>query len=413
VAGRPTTLIDPVITGLAARVGLAAAARIGTGLLTVRLPDGSQRTFGDSDSDLRGEMHIHDMAALRRLLTGGEVGGGEAYVEGLWSSPDLVSLIRLAVANRESLALSRGWWRMPAKLARTIGHRRNRNTRGGARRNIAAHYDLGNDFYRLWLDETLTYSSAVFDSPEQPLADAQHNKYRLIAQAADLRPGQHVLEIGTGWGGFALYAAGELGCHVTTVTISSAQLELARERVREAGLGDRVDVRLSDYRDISGSYDAIVSIEMLEAVGAEYYRAFFSACDQALAPGGRMAVQVITFPHDAYLAQLGGANWIQRYIFPGGVLPSLAAIHEALEGTRLLITDVRDIRESYAMTLRSWRERFLGRREAVHALGFDDRFIRMWEYYLAISEAGFQTGMTQDLQIGFAKSRGLVRRQAP
>jgi cyclopropane-fatty-acyl-phospholipid synthase len=398
--------MEPLLTTMAGRVALAAAARIRVGCLTVRLPDGPVRVFGDPGSALRAEMHIHDLDALRRVLIGGEVGGGEAYMDGLWSSPDLVALISLAVANRHHLALSKGWWRVPARVGRTISHQRNRNTRAGARRNISAHYDLGNDFYRLWLDETMTYSSAVFESAEQSLADAQRAKYRRLAELAGLRRDQEVLEIGTGWGGFAIYAAGELGCRVTTITISQAQHDLARDRVAAAGLADRVDVQLRDYRDIRGTYDAIVSIEMLEAVGAEYHRAFFETCAGALRTGGRMSVQVIAFPHDAYLAQLRGANWIQRYIFPGGVLPSLAAVESSLEGTGLLLTGVRDIRDSYAMTLRSWRERFHERSTEVRAMGFDDRFIRMWDYYLSISEAGFRTGMTQDLQIGFQKSRG-------
>jgi len=410
-AGRRERLaspLDPLLTSVAGRIGLAAAARIRTGCLTVQLPDGSRRVFGDPASRLRGEMHIHDLEALRRLLIGGEVGGGEAYMDGLWSSPDLVALISLAVANRQGLALSRGWWRLPARVARTVAHRRNRNTKAGSRRNITAHYDLGNDFYRLWLDETMTYSSALFESSEQPLADAQRNKYRRMAELAGLERGQHVLEIGTGWGGFALYAAGELGCRVSSVTISQAQHDLARERIAAAGLDDLITVELRDYRDINGCYDAIVSIEMLEAVGAEYYRDFFAACDRVLKVGGRMSIQVITFPHDAYEAQLRGANWIQRHIFPGGVLPSLAAIESALEGTQLLVTGVSDIRDSYALTLKTWRTRFFERIAEVRAMGFDDRFIRMWDYYLSISEAGFRTGLTQDLQIAFQKRRGVA-----
>lgn len=406
LTSRATGPFDSLLTQVAGRVALGAASRIAVGSLTVTLPDGSVRVFGDSASELRGEMHIHDLEALRRLLIGGEVGGGEAYMDGLWSSPDLVGLISMAVANREALALSKGWWRAPARLARTIGHRRNRNTTGGSRRNIMAHYDLGNDFYRLWLDETMTYSAADFESPDQPLAEAQRNKYRSIAARAGVQTGDHVLEIGTGWGGMALYLAGELGARVTTATISQAQHDLARERIREAGLDDRVDVQLRDYRELRGEYDAVVSIEMLEAVGAEYYGDYFEAVSRALKPGARASIQVITFPHDAYEAQLRGANWIQRYIFPGGVLPSLAAIHESLAGTGLLIEDVRDIRDSYALTLKTWRESFFEHIEEVRAMGFDDRFIRMWDYYLSISEAGFRTGMTQDLQIAVAKSRG-------
>ncbi len=400
--------LDPLFLTIAGRLSLAAASRIRVGCLTVQLPDGSQRVFGDRDADLRGEMHIHDMDALRQLLIGGEVGGGEAYVEGLWSSPDLVALVSLAVANRSALALSTGWWQLPAKVVRTVAHRRNRNTKSGSRRNIAAHYDLGNDFYRLWLDETMTYSSALFESPEESLADAQRNKYRRMAELAGLERGQHVLEIGTGWGGFAMHAAGTLGCRVTSVTISQEQHDLARRRIAEAGLDDLVDVQLRDYRDVSGTYDAIVSIEMLEAVGAEYYRDFFAACSSALRPGGRMSIQVITFPHDAYLAQLRGANWIQRHIFPGGVLPSLAAIESSLEGSGLLITATADIRDSYARTLREWRTAFFAHLSQVRAMGFDERFVRMWDYYLSLSEAGFRTGMTQDLQIAFEKRRGVA-----
>jgi cyclopropane-fatty-acyl-phospholipid synthase len=408
---RPTAPLDPWLTQFAGRIALSAAARIRVGELTVQLPDGSRRVFGDRTSDLRGELRIHDMEALRRLLIGGEVGGGEAYMDGLWSSPNLVELISLAVANRHALALSKGWWRIPARISRTVAHRRNRNTKSGSRRNITAHYDLGNDFYRLWLDETMTYSSAVFESPDQSLADAQRSKYRAMAERAGLQAGQHVLEIGTGWGGFALYAAGELGCRVTTVTISQAQHDLARERIREAGLDELVDVELRDYRDIAGQYDAVVSIEMLEAVGAEYYDDYFAAVSRALKPGGRASIQVITFPHDAYKAQLRGANWIQRYIFPGGVLPSLVAIESSLEGTDLLLTGVQDIRDSYARTLKTWRENFFEHIDEVREMGFDDRFIRMWDYYLSISEAGFRTGMTQDLQIAFQKSRGRPQRR--
>ena len=406
MTSRATGPVDSLLTQAAARVTLSAASRIRVGNLTVKLPDGTTRVFGDRASTLRGELHIHDFEALRRLLIGGEVGGGEAYMDGLWSSPDLVGLISMAVANREGLALSKGWWRAPAKVARTIGHRRNRNTKSGSRRNITAHYDLGNEFYRLWLDETMTYSSAVFETPQQPASSISYNIECNIAERAGVKAGDHVLEIGTGWGGMALYLAGELGARVTTATISQAQHDLARERIHEAGLDDLVEVQLRDYRELSGEFDAVVSIEMLEAVGAEYYGDYFAAVSRALKPGGRASIQVITFPHDAYEAQLRGANWIQRYIFPGGVLPSLTAIESSLEETGLLVEDVRDIRDSYALTLKTWRETFFAHLDEVRAMGFDDRFIRMWDYYLSISEAGFRTGMTQDLQIALAKSRG-------
>jgi len=400
-------LADRPIVSVAERVGLAAASRIKVGRLTVVLPDGRRRVFGDPDSDRRGEIHIHYVEAGVRLLLHGETGAGEAYMDGLWSSPDLVALIELAALNRSALALAKGWWRVPLEVPRRLAHRARRNTDAQARRNIAAHYDLGNDFYRLFLDETMTYSSAVFESPEQSLADAQRNKYRRMAEGAGLEEGMHVLEIGTGWGGFALYAAGELGCRVTSITISQEQHDLAQERLRAAGLEGLVDVQMRDYRDIAGQYDAIVSIEMLEAVGAEYYTTYFQACDRALKPGGKLSLQVITFPDAAYEAQRRGANWIQTYIFPGGLCPSLAVIERSTHGTRLLIRGVDDIASSYVRTLRLWRTRFLESVDAVRAQGFDDRFIRMWEYYLALCEAGFATGLTQDLQIVMEKGRGL------
>jgi cyclopropane-fatty-acyl-phospholipid synthase len=228
-----------------------------------------------------------------------------------------------------------------------------------------------------------------------------------MAERAGLRGGEHVLEIGSGWGGFALHAAGELGCRVTSITVSPAQHRLATERVRAAGLADRVSIELRDYREIEGTFDAIVSIEMLEAVGAEYYTTFFEACDRALRPGGRMSLQVITFPDVSYERQRRGANWIQTYIFPGGLLPSLAAIERSLHRTRLLVRRVEDIAPHYVGTLRAWRSAFHGQLDAVRALGFDQRFVRTWDYYLAISEAGFATGITQDLQIVLEKGRGL------
>ncbi len=401
--GFAASLIDRITW----RVALSVAGRIRVGRLDLVLPDGSRHAFGEADATDRAEMHIHDPQALVRMIRDGETGAGEAYMEGLWSSPDLVSLIRVAALNRGSLALSSGWFRVPAQLRRTLAHRGRRNTRRGSQRNIAAHYDIGNDLYRLFLDETMTYSSAVFETPDQSLADAQRNKYRAMAEGAGLVAGQHVLEIGSGWGGFALYAAGELGCRVTSITISREQHALARERVQAAGLEHLVDIQLRDYRDIEGTYDAIVSIEMLEAVGDEYFEAFFEACDAALVPGGRLSLQVITFPDATYERQLRGANWIQTYIFPGGLCPSLAVMERATRDTHLLIRGVTDIAEHYVRTLRAWRTRFLDQVGAVRALGFDERFVRMWEYYLALSEAGFATGVSQDLQVVFEKRRGL------
>jgi len=386
---------------------LAAAARWRIGRLTVVMPDGSARHFGESGSDRSAEIRIHDSAATLRMFLGGDTGAGEGYMDGSWSSPDLPQLLRLASLNRDALGLTGGWWRLPLRIQKTIAHRARRNTVRQSRKNIAAHYDLGNEFYRLFLDETLTYSSAVFASPDQSLADAQRNKYRLLAERAGLTAGQHVLEIGSGWGGFALYAAGELGCRVTTVTISQAQYDLATARVLEAGLSDLVVVQLRDYREIEGTFDAIVSIEMLEAVGAEFFATYFGVCDRALKPGGLMALQSIAFPDVTYEPQRRGANWIQTYIFPGGFLPSLAAIERSLHDTNLVVRSVDDIAASYVRTLATWRSNFHAQLEAVRAQGFDERFIRMWDYYLSISEAGFATGRCQDFQITLEKGRAL------
>ncbi len=396
-----------VVTTAAGRILLRAARRIRVGRLVVVLPDGRRRIFGDRASTRTAEFRVHDPEAAVRLLLHGEVGAGEAYMDGQWSSPDLEALTELAALNWSGLAMSGAWWLAPLGIPRRLAHRARRNSKAQARRNIAAHYDLGNDFYRLFLDETMTYSGAVFETGDESLADAQRAKYRRIAEGAGLKAGMHVLEIGSGWGGFALYAAGELGCRVTSITISGEQHDLARERVREAGLEHLVDIQLRDYRDVTGQYDAVVSIEMLEAVGAEFYTTYFEAVDRALRPGGRLSLQVITFPDVAYERQRRGANWIQTHIFPGGLCPSLAVIERSLHGTRLLIRGATDIGPSYALTLHAWRERFLANLDAVRAQGFDERFVRMWDYYLALCEAGFATGLTQDHQIVMEKARGL------
>lgn len=403
--GAPFAL--PVLADVAQRVLLGAARRIRVGSLTVVLPDGARHSFGDAASDVRGEIGVHDRAALARLLVDGETGAGESYMDGQWSSPDLAALLLLAALNRQALALTSGWWRAPTQVLRSVAHRLNRNTPNQARKNISSHYDLSNELYALFLDETMTYSSAVFTSEGQSLADAQRTKYARMASLAGLRGGEHVLEIGSGWGGFAVYAAGELGCRVTTITISRAQWSLARSRVADAGLSHLVDVQMRDYREVEGQFDAIVSIEMLEAVGHEYFDTFFETCDRVLRPGGLLSLQSITYPDAHYEQQRRGANWIQKYIFPGGLLPSLSVIERSTRRTSLLLVEAEDIAPHYARTLRAWRERFLGNLDAVRALGFDERFIRMWDYYLALCQAGFSTGIFQDMQLAFEKRNGV------
>ena len=407
---RPLEL--PLVADAAERVLLGAASRIRVGELTIVLPDGRRRVFGESGSERRGEIVIHDRAAMVRLLVDGETGAGEAYMDGQWSSPDLAALLLLAALNRQELSLVGGWWRMPTQALRIAAHRLRRNTVRQARRNISQHYDLSNELYALFLDESMTYSSAVFASPDQTLEDAQRNKYARVADLAGVEPGMHVLEIGSGWGAFAIFLAAERGARVTTITISEEQAKLARDRVAAAGLSDRVSVELRDYREVQGEFDAIVSVEMLEAVGHEYFPAFFETCDRVLRRGGRIGLQSITYPDARYEDQRRGANWIQKYIFPGGLLPSLAVIERATHRTSLLVTGVTDIGPHYAPTLRAWRTKFMSNLDAVRALGFDERFTRMWEYYLALCEAGFAAGIFQDVQIGFEKRNG-VREPIP
>jgi cyclopropane-fatty-acyl-phospholipid synthase len=402
-APSPTRLVDRAAIRLIGELG----RRLAVGRLTVQLPDGTRRSFAGIAPGPSAELHLHDLGVVWRIVLGGEPGIGEAYMDGLWSSPDLPAMLRLAALNREAIGVTGGWLRVPLQVPRTIAHRARRNTISGSRRNIEAHYDMGNDFYRLFLDETLTYSCAVFASPDQSLADAQRNKYRIIAERAELHRGMHVLEIGSGWGGFALYAAGELGCRVTSITISPAQHKLANERIRQAGRQDLATVELRDYREIEGQYDAIVSIEMLEAVGAEFFGAFFEACDRAIKPGGRVSLQSICFPDAAYESQRRGSNWIQQHIFPGGLLPSVAQIERSLHRTQLLLIDTRDIAQHYVSTLARWRSNFMAHLPEVRALGFDERFIRKWEYYLSLSEAGFATGLCQDQQLILEKRRGV------
>lgn len=379
------------------------ASRIKHGSLRIEFPDGAVRLFGQAGAAPAADLTILDPAFYRQVALAGEIGFGEAYVDGVWRSSDLVTLLTLGILNRPHLNLNLPGLRRMTQLADRRLHLSRRNTSNQARENIHNHYDLGNDFFRLFLDQTLTYSCAYFSNPEQSLAEAQHNKYLMLCEKARVGRDDHVLEIGSGWGGFAIYAARNYGCRVTSVTTSEEQLALAQRRVEGAGLADQIEIVLCDYREISGQYDAVVSIEMLEAVGAEYLPTFFKKVDESLKPGARAAIQVITVPDRNYAALRDGVNWVQKYVFPGGMLPSLAEMERSLAETGLLITEVQDIGPHYATTLRRWRTAFMENLPAVRALGFDDRFIRTWEYYLAISEASFITRNTADLQVVFEK----------
>jgi cyclopropane-fatty-acyl-phospholipid synthase len=374
-------------------------AQVVVGNVEVVLPDGRRRVFGDVSSDLSSRIHVHDWRFFTRLLHGATVGVGESYMQGEWSSSDLVSLVRIVIANRGALKRI-----TPAAVVNIVSdrlvHAGRANRLSRSRRNIAAHYDLSNAFYELFLDDTMTYSSAYFPSSSATLEEAQEAKYRRLAERVRIAQDSHVLEIGCGWGGFALFAAREYGCRVTGITLSEEQASYARKRVREAGLESLISIELRDYRQVQGRYDRIVSIEMLEAVGHRYLDTYFATIDRLLAPDGLAAIQVITIPEQRYEAYKARPDFIQRYIFPGGHLPSLEAMSGAMgRSGELYVEEVDNIGVHYAETLRRWRERFLANAPAVRDLGFDERFVRMWEFYLAYCEGAFLARYLSDLQL--------------
>jgi len=380
---------------VARRKVLEGLARWSHGHLVVRLPGGDRVETGAPDARPSATLVVRDEAFFSKVARRGRLGLGESYVDGDWTADDLPAVLELGVRNRTA-ALPALW----SRLATLLQPRRLENDRAGSRRNIRAHYDLGNDFYALWLDDTMTYSSAVFAREDEPLASAQTRKLDAMATKACVRADDRVLEIGCGWGSFAAHAAGTRGARVTGLTISDAQLGFARERVRAAGLADRVDLRLEDYRDTRGSYDSIVSIEMFEAVGRRWWPAWFRAVDGLLAKDGVAAMQVITHPDLGFERYAARTDWIERYVFPGSLLGSLSAFASLLaKHTRLRIHHVEDIGPHYARTLAAWRERFLARERDVRALGFDDRFLRTWTYYLSVCEAAFRARHLMNLQL--------------
>jgi len=369
------------------------------GRLVVETPDGTRRVFGPRDDPRRAHVRVGSSPFFRRLALGADMGLGESYMDGEWEADDLAVFLTLAAENMDRLSVDTPLTKL-LNVGNDILHRLRPNTRAGSRRNISAHYDLSNEFFRLFLDETMTYSSAVFDDAEQPLAEAQRNKYRALAEKAQIRAADRVLEVGCGWGGFALFAAREYGCHVTGITVSEKQQTLARARVAEAGLEDRVDIRLQDYRDVTGRYDKVVSIEMFEALGREHWPVYFAKLDEVLAPDGLVALQAISVPDHRFDAYARHCDWIQKYIFPGSLLASLHHATGAMIATsRLGVHHLEDIAPHYALTLARWRRSFLANAEGVRALGFDGRFVRTWDYYLAACEACFATRRLGNLQL--------------
>ena len=390
-----------LLSSLARRALGSGLTRLRHGRLTVR--DGADsRTFGDPGVAAL-EIVVRDPRFYRAVAFGGAVGAGEAYAEGWWTTDDLTAVGRLLLRNRESLErLETGWARLAQPLRR-LTHALNRNTRRGSRRNIGAHYDLGNEFFRTFLDDTLTYSCGLFERPGATLRDASIAKYERIAALIDLRPEDHVIEIGTGWGGFAIHAASRYGCRVTTTTISEEQFTLASTRVMEAGLADRVTVLRRDYRDLGGSYDKLVSIEMIEAVGHEHFGTFFALCARLLKPDGRAAIQAITIEDSRYDAARREVDFIKRHIFPGCCIPSLVVLLQAASRADLRLERTDEIGAHYAETLRRWRMNLSASRDRLAGLRFDDRFQRLWEFYFCYCEGGFQERAIGTVQMVFAK----------
>ncbi len=390
---------------LARRAMHTVLARIKHGRLTLREPDGSLVSFGSVAGDgascaLHVTIHVRDARFYSACTSAGSLGAGESYVEGLWDCDQLTDLVRLMALNRESLrSLDKGW----AKVLLPFRRMRQallRNTHAGSKRNIAAHYDLSNDFFQLMLDPTMMYSCAFFERETSTLEEASIAKLDMICRKLQLTPSDHVIEIGTGWGGFAIHAVRRYGCRVTTTTISKAQAVLARERINAAGLSDRITVIEADYRDLSGQYDKLVSIEMIEAIGSEFLETYFAQCESLLKPEGRMVLQAITMQDRDYERALQEVDFIQKHIFPGSFIPSLGAMQRAVaDATAMRVIHVEDIGPHYARTLREWRHAFDANLPKVRALGFDERFIRMWNYYLCYCEGGFIERHLGDAQL--------------
>ncbi len=380
-------------------------SKISFGSLTIE-DDSGRVTLGDDElrGDLSAEVVIHDSSLYGNILSGGILASGDAYINGEWSSPNLPMVTQLFSANLTMLENIRYQKNPMSRLRLSIGHFFNRNTIEGSKRNIAAHYDLGNNFFKLFLDKRMMYSSAVFFDGAKNLDEASKDKLENICQLLELNKEDHLLEIGTGWGGMAIYAAQEFNCKVTTTTISKQQYSYTLEKVKEYGLEDKINVLLQDYRSLSGKFDKLVSIEMIEAVGDQFFDKYFESCSQLLAPNGKMVLQAITIPDQRYSAATNTVDFIKKYIFPGGCLPSVGKIaYHVGENTDMQITHLRDIAQDYAATLSIWRNRFLAKSDEVIHQGFDERFIRMWEFYLAYCEGGFRERVIGAMQLCLVK----------
>ena len=388
-----------------ARLILGRLAGITSGTLTLVGEEGEEHVFGRSLEGIPpASIRVHDARFWKAVATCGSVGAGEAFAKGWWSSDDLTAVIRLFVRNRHALAgLESGLARL-SRPFRGLYHRLRRNTESGSRENISAHYDLSNDFFRLFLDESMTYSCGIFESPESTLCEASEAKIDRICRKLELGPEDHLLEIGTGWGAFAIHAAREYGCRVTTTTISREQHELATQRVREAGLEDRITLLLEDYRRLEGTYDKLVSVEMIEAVGHEYLGEFFARCASLLRPEGVMCLQAITIADQLYDEARRSVDFIKRHIFPGSCIPSVTALASAMTGSSdLRVVHLEAIGAHYPRTLAEWNRNLAANADAARALGFDDELLRLWEFYFCYCEGGYTERQLDDVQMILAR----------
>lgn len=394
------TLVTGLHAPASAKAVLFGLMQIKGGVLAVTLPDGRVLLFGEGPD--QADFAVRDWRFARRVLANGDIGFAEGFMAREWETSDLPALLTLLADNIERFKqLLEG--SVIGKAAHWLRHLTNANTRAGSRRNILAHYDLGNRFYEAWLDRTMTYSSAKFDTKTKDLEAGQIEKYRAMAQQLELKAGDHVLEIGCGWGGFAEFAARECGARVTGITISDEQLTYAKARIERAGLSHLVDIRRQDYRDVEGQFDKVASIEMFEAVGERYWPTYFGKISEVLKPGGRASLQIITIEDRLFDSYRKRADFIQRYVFPGGMLASVERLKEETANAGLAWRKVEAFGQSYAETLHAWADRFSAKWREISALGFDERFKKLWLFYLGYCEAGFRTGRTDVIQLALTK----------
>jgi cyclopropane-fatty-acyl-phospholipid synthase len=404
-APAPSELKERKLDQTARKAILSLLSKLKHGRITLT-EDNQRYPFGEESfaASLKADISVYHSRFYSRILFGGSIGAAEAYMEGLWSADDLTMVMRILALNQKAFEdMEKGLARLTAPLYK-LYHFARKNTKLGSRKNILAHYDLGNDFYALFLDQTMTYSCGIFEHEQSTLEDASVAKYDRLCQKLQLKPGQRVVEIGTGWGGFAVHAAQNYGVHVTTTTISEEQHRYAAKRFRKAGLEDQISLLKKDYRDIRGEFDRLVSIEMIEAVGHQFYAAFFETCSRLLKADGLMALQAITIGDQIFDRHKRSVDFIKRYIFPGSCIPSVTAISNAIaRASDLQLIHLQDITPHYARTLREWRQRFFANIDKVRKMGYPETFIRMWEYYLCYCEGGFAERYIGDVQMLFAK----------